>query len=203
MLTLSGESNFTEILKKIATKISDFWWIILLAVIALFVILFFVIACKNKRIKKLKRELKSTRTQLEVERSRARNEEIFAPVTGGKKVFGQESAPVVGDDTTERVELDPEEDSSVAAEENETEHAAQKVSYYNKTTEVSQKGGSVKLIVKYDRNKDSWVIKKEGVDRVVRRVDTKEEALTIARGLCRKYDANLVVHKKDGKFQKQ
>ena len=77
------------------------------------------------------------------------------------------------------------------------------MSYYNNTSVISQSGGNIKFIVKYDRAKDSWVVKREGVDRAVRRVDTKEEAMTVARALCKKYNANLVVHKKDGKFQKQ
>ena len=77
------------------------------------------------------------------------------------------------------------------------------MSYYNKTSVVSQNGGVVKFTVKYDRTKDTWVIKKDGVDRVVRRVDTKEEAMNVARALCKKYNASLVVHKKDGKFQRQ
>lgn len=61
---------------------------------------------------------------------------------------------------------------------------------------------SIKYTVKYDRDKNSWVIKKDGTDRVVRRVTTKEEAMKIAKDLSKKYNADLVVHKKDGKFQK-
>lgn len=196
-------SALAEFLKKINAKVGGYLWAILAAAfVFLLVILFWVIGAKNKRIRKLKKELKSTRTQLEIERSRAKNEEIFAPVTGGKNVFGEETA--------ERVEFESEpEEKKIAAvkqtsvEEDETERESRKISYYNRPTEVSQKGGNAKFIVLYDRGKDSWVIKRAGSDRVVRRVDTKEEAMTVARMLCKKYDASLVVHKKDGKFQRQ
>lgn len=57
-------------------------------------------------------------------------------------------------------------------------------------------------VVKYDRTKLSWIITKKGSQRVIRRVQTKEEALRIARELCKKTGAGLYVHKKDGKFQK-
>lgn len=57
-------------------------------------------------------------------------------------------------------------------------------------------------VVKFDRNKNSWIITKKGSQRVVRRVQTKDEALHIARDLCRRTGAGLYVHKKDGKFQK-
>lgn len=194
-------SKITELLHTVNAKVGGYLWAILAAaLILLIVILFMVIAGKNRRIKKLKKELKSTRTQLEMERSRAKNEEMFAPVTGGKEVFGEEA---------EQVELDdePEEPKVVKVSakraEEETDESAEKISYYNRPTEVTQKGSNVKFIVMYDRNKDSWVIKRSGSDRVVRRVDTKEEAMGIVRGLCRKYNAGLIVHKKDGKFQKQ
>lgn len=61
---------------------------------------------------------------------------------------------------------------------------------------------NIKFTVKFDRPKQSWVIMKQGQERVYRRVATKEEAMKIARELSQKYDASLTVHKKDGKFQK-
>ena len=57
-------------------------------------------------------------------------------------------------------------------------------------------------VVKFDRTKNSWIITKKGSQRVVRRVQTKDEALHLARELCRRTGAGLYVHKKDGKFQK-
>ena len=48
-----------------------------------------------------------------------------------------------------------------------------------------------------------WVIKKDGASRATKRVATKEEALKIAKQLSVSHDANVSVHKKDGKFQKK
>ena len=168
-------SKIGDFFVKLQTVLEKSWWIILLAGLALFAIMLLVVAYKNRRIQKLKRELKATRTQLEALRG------------NGQKGGAQE----------EQIEFDDEQ------EKGEAEPAQPEVDYYNKSAVVSQKGGTAKYTVVYDRAKDSWVIRKAGVDRVVRRVDTKEEAMRVARALCKKYDANLVVHKKDGKFQKK
>lgn len=68
--------------------------------------------------------------------------------------------------------------------------------------EKAPKEMPVNYVVKYDRAKLSWIITKKGSQRVVRRVQTKEEALRVARELCKRTGAGLYVHKKDGKFQK-
>lgn len=221
-------SKIADLLKKANDAIAKFWWLILAVAVLLCIILFIVIACKNKRIRKLKDELKKTRTKLEIERTRAKNEQIFAPVMGGNASEQQSSSassapepeepsfmtrelePAPEDDTvTEEIDNAPEPEEpfkkkkAASSIDEEIERAASRVSYYNKTSVVSQKDGAVKFTVKYDRVKDTWVIKKDGVDRVVRRVDTKEEAMNVARALCKKYNASLVVHKKDGKFQRQ
>ena len=44
---------------------------------------------------------------------------------------------------------------------------------------------------------------KNGNTRPTRRVATKAEALAIAKELADSSGASLIVHKKDGKFQKQ
>lgn len=202
-------NKFGDFLRTVNDKVGGYLWAIFAAaIVLLIVILFIVIACKNKRIRKLKKEIKSTRTQLEIERNKVRNEQLFAPVTGSKELFGD--IPDDGIETTEiagpESETEPEPvrpDKKTSDRDDEIERFARKVSYYNNTSVISQSGGNIKFIVKYDRAKDSWVVKREGVDRAVRRVDTKEEAMTVARALCKKYNANLVVHKKDGKFQKQ
>ena len=166
---------------KIVAVLEKSWWIILLAGLGLFLIMLLVVWFKNRRIKKLKRELKATRTQLEVARE------------------GAQKNAQAGE---EEIEFDDEQEQGEAAKEAEAEAASESVAYYNKSAVVSQKGGTAKYTVVYDRAKDSWVIRKAGVERVIRRVDTKEEAVRVARALCKKNDANLVVHKKDGKFQK-
>ena len=212
---------------KLSSAVGKYWYVVLgaLAVLLLLcVILFIVIACKNKRIRKLKEDNKKTRLKLEMERSRAKNEQMYAPVTG-TEVFGeqeqtqetQEPSFVTRDfsettddseTVTEEIESEPDQTpikhrKPATPAQQEIERATKTVSYYNRTSVIKPKSGNVKFIVKYDRNKDTWVVAKEGVNKPVRRVDTKEEAMNIARELCKKYNASLVVHKKDGKFQKQ
>ncbi len=61
---------------------------------------------------------------------------------------------------------------------------------------------AVKVTLKYDRIKMNWVILRSDTDRTYRRVATKQEGLPIAKDLARRLHAQLVIHKKDGKFQK-
>lgn len=55
----------------------------------------------------------------------------------------------------------------------------------------------------YDKEQKNWVVKIDGGERASRRCATKEEALKVAKDLAKKKDADLSVHKKNGKFQKQ
>lgn len=62
---------------------------------------------------------------------------------------------------------------------------------------------TVKVTLKYDRNKSSWVIYRSDIPtRAYRRIGTKQEALVVAKDLAKRMHCPLVVHKKDGKFQK-
>lgn len=68
---------------------------------------------------------------------------------------------------------------------------------------VNKKDNAVlTLNVKYDRMKQSWIIVRSDSHRVVRRIKTKQEAVAVGKQLAASYDANLRIHKKDGKFQK-
>ncbi len=57
--------------------------------------------------------------------------------------------------------------------------------------------------VVYDSERRMWAIKKDGAKRVIKRLPTKAEALSLAKELSETQNFNLTVHKKDGKFQKQ
>ena len=209
-------SALRDFLGRIVAGLEKAWWIILLAGLALFVIMLLVVIYKNRRIQKLKRELKKTRTQLEVVREsmqRMSAQEEEAQRAAAREAAQAQSAPSEAAQAqsapseAEQLEFDDEQEvreaDAAKAEAEAEETASNSVAYYNKAAVVSQKGGTTKYSVVYDRAKDSWVIRKAGVDRVVRRVDTKEEAVRVARALCKKNDAHLVVHKKDGKFQKK
>ena len=57
--------------------------------------------------------------------------------------------------------------------------------------------------VVYDKEEKNWVVRIDGGKRASRRCATKAEALEVAKDLAKKKDADLSVHKKNGKFQKQ
>ena len=50
--------------------------------------------------------------------------------------------------------------------------------------------------------RNAWIILRSDTDRTYRRLATKQEALVVAKDLARRLHAQLVVHKKDGKFQR-
>lgn len=57
--------------------------------------------------------------------------------------------------------------------------------------------------VVYEKETKEWLIKKDGAQRVIRRVKTKAEALELAKQFSENQDLALSVQKKDGKFQKK
>lgn len=71
--------------------------------------------------------------------------------------------------------------------------------YYDDYGDASS---AVKVTLKFDRLKNNWIILRSDTDRTYRRLDTKQQALVVAKDLARRLHAQLVVHKKDGKFQR-
>ena len=55
----------------------------------------------------------------------------------------------------------------------------------------------------YDSENREWMVKKDGAQRVIRRVRTKAEALELANQFATRQDLSISVQKKDGKFQKK
>lgn len=89
----------------------------------------------------------------------------------------------------------PEPQQEVAAADEEDEYDE----YYDDFGDASS---AVKVTLKFDRAKNSWIILRSDTDRTYRRMATKQDALVVAKDLARRLHAQLVVHKKDGKFQK-
>lgn len=55
----------------------------------------------------------------------------------------------------------------------------------------------------YDSENKEWMVKKDGAQRVIRRVRTKAEALELANQFATNQELAMSVQKKDGKFQKK
>lgn len=55
----------------------------------------------------------------------------------------------------------------------------------------------------FDKDDKLWKIKKDGAKRIIDSKKTKDEALARVQELSKSQDANFVVYKKDGKFQKK
>lgn len=63
------------------------------------------------------------------------------------------------------------------------------------------KKGSYRVI--YSKEDKVWLIKRDGAKRTIASFKTKEQALNRVSELCKNQNAKVIVHKKDGKFQKQ
>lgn len=74
----------------------------------------------------------------------------------------------------------------------------------NETTKLEKiEKSNVTYGVTYDKTNKEWVVKKTGASRASKRFSTKAEALEYAEKISENNNANLRVHKKNGKFQKQ
>ncbi len=170
---------------KLTDLMSKWWWVPVVALVVVIAIMVLIIKYKNYRIRKLREKLNDSVTQLKI--------------TEEKIALASSCEP----ETVELGYTDDEESIFVTREFAVSENADAADKFFNEVQTVEHKNSGVKFTVAFDRQKLSWVIRKQGVKRVVRRLDTKQEAMQIARELCKKYDAQLVVHKRDGKFQKQ
>lgn len=57
--------------------------------------------------------------------------------------------------------------------------------------------------VLYGKEEKLWLIKRDGAKRTIASYKTKEQALLRVSDLCKNQNAKVIVHKKDGKFQKK
>ncbi len=131
--------------------------------------------------------------QKEINALRDENARLKAKPTAqtGKTAAGKTTAPRTGSPipktvspakASKTVELDDDDDE-----------------IYN---DYGDTDSAVKVTLKFDRAKSSWVIYRSDTTRAYRRIGTKQEALVVAKDLAKRLHAQLIVHKKDGKFQK-
>lgn len=72
-----------------------------------------------------------------------------------------------------------------------------------KESENNAEEGNQTYRIVYDKEQKDWIVRIDGGKRASRRCKTKAEALEVAKELAKKKDADLSVHKKNGRFQKQ
>ncbi len=154
-----------------------YWLVIIVLIIALIVVICLNIkksnALEEKNTKNTSKQIEPTES-VKVEKA---NDEV---------------------ETNQVTEDDDDEDDEITFESNEEldEEETEEV----KETEATRP----KLYrISYDHEERMWLIKKDGAKRVIRKTATKAEAVEIAKRMCDNQDLNLVVHKKDGKFQKK
>lgn len=192
------------------------------AVLLLLIILIAVAHAKNKKIRALKKELKSARKELSEKDEQLEQakevEAIAAEQESEDEAYEDQPAALAGREqylelgpakkkkpmpkAQPTVTLTPKGEAYASTRPDDTKEEIVVTEQASDSSKASDKD-PVKYVVKYDRMKDSWIIQRSGTERVVRRLKTKEEAVSEARAMCKRQNATLVVHKKDGKFQKQ
>lgn len=60
-----------------------------------------------------------------------------------------------------------------------------------------------KYHVLYRSSDDSWIVKREGSDRILRVLETQKDAIAFANIKALTNETQIVIHKKDGKIRKQ
>ncbi len=93
--------------------------------------------------------------------------------------------------------------SNTKSNKNEEKIAKKETSKKEEKTETSEeeKKGSYRVL--YSKEDKVWLIKRDGAKRTIASYKTKEQALARVSELCKNQNAKVIVHKKDGKFQKQ
>lgn len=176
------------------------FWILLAAcaLILLLVIILLAVSSKKAALKKQNKLLSdnNARYSREINDLRYQNDRMLAAKTQSEneRADREETAAPPRAEKPQTEDFDNRLHATIE-EEDEYEVSAA-------FDETSDKPSAAAYTLKYDRAKTSWVIMKSGQERPVRRVQTKDEALKIARELAKKTGAGLYVHKKDGKFQK-
>ena len=161
------------------------------------------LADKNAELSEANIELNEAHLQLQNELSllKAENAQIkaqalqqqLAAERDRKVVAAAPAAKPAATATAKPAAAKSKKDESAPTQEDEYDE------YYDK---YGDETSAVKVTLKFDRTKNNWVILRTDTDRAYRRLATKQEALTIAKDLARRLHAQLIVHKKDGKFQR-
>ena len=108
----------------------------------------------------------------------------------------------------EKVEAAPvvnaqENEAEKPVEAETVEHDGEEKTVETKESTQDEKKTNQKYMVTYDKEHEEWVVKKTGASRASKRCKTKKEAMEVAEILAESKDMNIIVKKKDGKFQKR
>lgn len=171
----------------------------------LFIVLILVLVIGKKHRKQAKNEepQKAEVQQAEPEAVEEEAEEEAEDDGAEELVPEQEEAPAEEKKPAKRTAKKAEKKQpEKAAEEKKSAKAKKEEAPKEKKGEKNMDDNQTYRIV-YDKEQKNWIVKIDGGQKASRRCKTKAEALEVAKNLAKKKDADLSVHKKNGKFQKQ
>ncbi|MGN1222867.1 MAG: DUF2188 domain-containing protein [Christensenellales bacterium] len=144
-----------------------------------------------KEEKNIKETKKATKKAKKVEET---TEEKLEEKTETKKEVAEEEKDVSEVKNTKKTSTTKKADLKPAVKETISKRVEK---------EEKKEVANAKYRLIYDKENASWVIRKDGAGRTIRRVKTKQEALDILKNMEEKNEEmKVVVHKKNGKFQK-
>ena len=172
--------------------LQNYWYILVAAVVVIVAVVALIIITRTPKDKStnqaenVEQDTKETETKAEEKVVEAETQEKSTKET--KKVENAEKDDSTAEETEE-------------AEEQEAEEEAEPTTETTKQ-ETTKKASTIYHVI-YDKDLKEWAIRKNSSKRASKKAKTKEEAIAIATQLCENNDAKLVVHKRDGKFQKK
>lgn len=152
---------------------------------------------ENKELESENNRLKAENAQIKAQALQQQIAETNRPARSREKAETTATAdkPVQRAKTVKQKEPEPEPIETETEEDEDNEYDE----YYD---DYGDENSAVKVTVKFDRPKNNWVVLRSDTEKTYRRLGTKQEALIVGKDLARRLHAQLVVHKKDGKFQK-
>lgn len=168
----------------------EYWYITIAAVLVAIVLLVGLIFLLVKMSKKFKEDS-------EVKKARKKEQETAATTAKQKELERSQQLAKMQEAPAEEK---PEEIAPEVDEQEETVVAEESAAASDADGKPTPK--AVYRVI-YDRENKEWMVKKDGAQRVIRRVKTKAEALELAHQFATNQELALSVQKKDGKFQKK
>lgn len=159
---------------------------------------------KKKNKKAEENDVKETKEKVKVE-TKAEPEVKKEPKKETKtrstktKTNKDEDKPVKEDSSKAGAKVKTNEEKTVKKVVSKKEEKTEQTIDSTETEEG--KKGSYRVI--YSKEDKVWLIKRDGAKRTIASYKTKEQALARVSELCKNQNAKVIVHKKDGKFQKQ
>ena len=196
------KKRFMGMLLAFTDLIIEYWYISAMLFLALIAILVAVVVLIARAVKQIKEDsqVNKARKKDSEEKKAVKSEVKKEEVKKVEKTVAQKK------EEKKAVKAEPkkkeEKKEAVAPASEDTTEAVIETTEVVETDAEKREIKAVYRVI-YDKENREWMVKKDGAQRVIRRVKTKAEALELASQFATNQDLSISVQKKDGKFQKK